>query len=510
MISLLSRALTSDVPNGDENTATCPPLISSQPANSLTWATRLDDENDASSQSVLGDHIVNHKENTGETPTQNQIDEIIEYRRQLWSVMMTGLMLGFLGMHLMVVRPVKQHVAVLERQLFGIRNEMDQLVGSSGVVAHSNTLLSRLNRQEELTLKGRAALSDINDFRQKVVEQSDQMGSALASIDQITTLQDALIAQRQMSEPAMETLHEMIEVQNHLGQAAGATEEAEDALRQLVSLKNRALAEIIDADLAESGLQQIIDLKLNVIAEADSIKKIQPQLREMSSTIRNVVRDASDVAEAREITRNLVSLKDEVINRGGDTQLARQNMQQLFSLRNDLVIDGAVDMDVAYTNLDRLLILHDDLGAERIDFDVAGQNLESLFNMHAQLTRRSRQVASQQNDSKVAVEAVQIDGIDQGQPATAAITGPWQAISQMIELSGVSMPTADDVFEVAQQMAIEANSINDEIEHHPSTKKQIMVRPVSRPVFKRELRFPELEFETDLFDRIDEDPIDID
>ena len=100
--------------------------------------------------------------------------DVVELRKHMWAMLATGLVIGFLVMHLVIERPLQRRMNALRKEMATLQQDTINLAGNSmnGYVTEVNNLLSHLKSQQSQIKTARTALKDIRQFRTEVIRAS--------------------------------------------------------------------------------------------------------------------------------------------------------------------------------------------------------------------------------------------------------------------------------------------------------------------------------------------------
>lgn len=412
--------------------------------------------------------------------------------------MVAGLAIGFILMHLIVVRPMRRQMEGLRSDVAAVHGEMQELVGARDDVWKTNNLLTDLRKQQWLVDDARKSLQTIKQFGIAVNASSDISRQTIAAIDELRQVQESLVGQRDLTDPASQALDELFSLQDRLIDQQITSFEAENALDQLLSLKHQMLSEALDAEIAETSLDRLTDLKARVMTESDHIDAARRGLNQLASLKNNIIQESDDLDTAQRATDELLSLKERIAIRGGGTNSASQNVDRLIALRDGLIGDNmagifaaasnaekliklksrinagsygvvaarttarqmtellddvansSVDVDTARKNIERLTVLHDGLSSEELDFTTAGYNLERFLQLtssrpeHNVATVRARKPMEllAERASRFEMPSVSLNGLS-GDVLTivvgqSVVGRAVQAIAPLVRIAGAS------------------------------------------------------------------------
>ena len=97
-----------------------------------------------------------------------------------------GLAVGYIGMHLTIVRPLQKEMGELKDNVAVLERGVEELVGVRDQVWRTNTLLSGLTSQQKQVDHARQALQSISQFRSDVEAESREIPAARDALGQIS------------------------------------------------------------------------------------------------------------------------------------------------------------------------------------------------------------------------------------------------------------------------------------------------------------------------------------
>ncbi len=301
-------------------------------------------------------------------------------------MMILALTIGFLGMHLMLVRPLKKELDLVRRGMEDMQDQVQQLAGTSDGVWDANSLLAALRNQQQNMEQARLALDEFESFRSSVQSlrtavqsETAKANEAVAGMARLRTLSESLVSQSDMTAPATRALEQLLSLQDRLIDQQASIVEATRAIDRLGVLKQRALSEVVDADAAEANLDQLAELKFQLICQADRVEEAMANLKRLAAMKNIIVQETDDLDTAMGQTDQLLALKERIVIRGGNTQSARDSIERLLTLRDSLLEENVVGLDEARDHAQKLVALKDLINSE-------GTGVEAAWSIAARLS----------------------------------------------------------------------------------------------------------------------------
>ena len=413
---------------------------------------------------------------------------LAEMRRSLWSMLAVGLAVGYIGMHLAVVRPLQRQMDGLHGQISTLEQGMEQLAGVRDNVWKTNTLLSSLATQQKQVDHARQALQTISRFRTDVESEAARTAAAQTALADMGSLQGRLIDSARETTAAGEALAGLTSVQERLQAAAeGSTravtslegmlllqdmligeedridlaarsldraarlhgdivaegesvEPARRALAEIVGIKQLAQAEVLDAGLAESALRRLGSLKQTLVEQAEGLSEARQTASGLIALKSTIHQESDDLESAREAADELLVLKDQLVVRGAGTHTASQNADRLFTLRDRLASTDGAQLETAETNLGGLIEMQGRLAAETDQLADALLMIETISDLQQELKRH---VSAFQGIRRDLVELMLLEN---------SIAQAVRVVEPLISLSNLRRLNPEDVRAAARDM----------------------------------------------------------
>lgn len=347
-----------------------------------------------------------------------------------------GLALGFLGVYVTSVLPMKRQMETMQQEMASVNIRMAELVSAKSDVWQTSDLLTSLRSQQRQIEEARTSLSTIRQFRSDVTREVARTDEALGSLELLGALQDTLISQSDLSGRAADALDEMAALQERMILEQTSADDMRNAVNELVAIKQLLIAESADTDLAESALRQLANLKFEMIGEVGGIADARSALGDFIDLKDSILEESADLESAQLSADHLFDLKDELVIRGGNTHAARSNARRLMGIRDALAeADGT---ESAQANLSMLLSMKDNLSGRTSEVAAAIETLEILTDFHGELVA---QVDSLQGIRRDLMEIALLE---------STVGRAVRIIQPLVQLGNIRRLNEDDVREAAR------------------------------------------------------------
>lgn len=338
-----------------------------------------------------------------------------------WSMLFVGLAVGFLGMDLMVRRPMMRELARVRVELSTVERDMEELVGVRNQVWETNNLLTSLKSQYRQLEDARVCVTAMEQLRKEIEAEAEHTAAAFNRLDRLVGLQNRVLSNSANIETAEEQFERMMTMQEQVVLAGQRTEQAVDSIRGLLKVREAAQVAGSDIDSALATVKQFGALKEQIFRESEGVEVAETEVEEVFATarrfnelkaeiflhgegldaarehvaglaaIKNDVFNASgDTAQAHEAARRMIALKNDINGEADGILEAQQHADDLFTLKNDIVQNGG-DTQTAFQHTDRLFSLRDRLNAD-MDLDNAESKLTQLVSIQNTLNSQTGEV----------------------------------------------------------------------------------------------------------------------
>ncbi len=279
-----------------------------------------------------------------------------------WSMLLLGVAVGFLGVHLVFVRPTLQQLDQLHREVGGLKRHLLDLSGQTARARQSDSLLAALVDQgrraseatravaelqqlqddltetlatEQRTLqRGREALAKLADVQTRIWQTSRQTQDAAGALAQVTEIQQQLIDGQPLTDQAHLAWMGMTELRTRLLAYEDQTAPAFKVLETMNALRQRLIDQAADVPAAEGVLTQLAELTQDVAGLEESTAAARFACEQLAALPQEVIACGATQQEAAEVFQQMTDLIEQAANQDAITQEARQVQNDLMSLRD--------------------------------------------------------------------------------------------------------------------------------------------------------------------------------
>lgn len=370
-----------------------------------------------------------------------------------WSMLFVGLAIGFLGMDIMVRRPMIRELARVRSEVSTVEQDMEELVGVKNQVWETNNLLTSLKSQYRQLEDARLSVTAMEQLRKEVDAESEKTDGAFAKFDRMVALQNSVLKNTRNVDVAQNNLDRLVTMQDQVVLAGQRTKQAEESVSGLLRVREAALVEAADIDSAMAAVrefgslkdrivseseglhvaasdleatfvnvQELIDLKDQILHDGgeidvardevdaafasvrefgalrDQILKsgegldvAQTHVTEFTALKNDIFNEAANVADARRTAREFFALSSDIRAEADGVIDAQMTAEDLFTLKNDIVENGG-NTKTAFSNAERLFSLRNTLNSD-MDLDGAAGNLDQLVSIQDTIHKQTREVA---------------------------------------------------------------------------------------------------------------------
>jgi hypothetical protein len=418
-----------------------------------------------------------------------------------WSMLFVGLAIGFLGMDIMVRRPMMRELASVRTELLSVEHDMEELVGVRNQVWETNNLLTSLKSQYRQLEDARVSMSALAQLCTEIETGAGHTSVAFAKLDRLVGLQNAVLRNSENVESAEVSLDRMVAMQGQLVESGENTGSAIAAIDQLVKVRDAAQLEIAKIDSAYDAVQKFGQLKQQIIANGEGLDVAQDHVAALAAIKNDVFNEAANVPAAHEAARNMIALKNDINEKSEGLDTAKTTADELFSLKDAVVAKGG-NTEAAFANTERLFTLRDALVADA-DLDSAEGNLNKLVGIQNTLNRQTAEVAD-------AVETLEVltDLNDELQNQVTTIDGMRKSLLDVVLMESTVRKVADILEPLAELSNLRRLSSSEMREAARLIMDQRTSRVAARPTESASKSAPKLILnEKELF--TDEQPKDI-
>jgi hypothetical protein len=351
-----------------------------------------------------------------------------------WSMLFVGLAIGFLGMDIMVRRPMMRELASVRTELSSVERDMEELVGVRNQVWETNNLLTSLKSQYRQLEDARVSMSALTQLRTEIEEEAGHTTAAFAKLDRLVGLQNAVLRNSDNVESAEVSLDRMVAMQGHLVDSGENTSDAISAINQLVKVRDAAEVQMAKIDNAYDVVQKFGELKQQIMANGEGLDIAQEHVAALAAIKNDVFNESNDVAAAHEAARNMIALKNDINDKSEGLETAKLTAQELFTLKDALIAEA--DLDSAEGNLTQLVGIQDTLNRQSAEVADAVETLEVLTDLNDEL---QTQVTTIDSMRKSLLDVVLMESTVR---KVAGILEPLAELSNLRRLSSSEMREA--------------------------------------------------------------------
>jgi hypothetical protein len=418
-----------------------------------------------------------------------------------WSMLFVGLAVGFLGMDIMVRRPMMRELASVRTELSSVERDLEELVGVRNQVWETNNLLTSLKSQYRHLEDARVSMSALAQLRSEIEAEATHTTAAFSKLDRLVGLQNAVLRNSDNVESAEVSLDRMVVMQGHLVQSGENTGNAVAAINQLVKVRDAAQLEVAKIDSAYAAVKKFGELKQQIISNGEGLDIAQDHVAALAAIKNDVFNEAGDVPAAHAAARSMIALKNDINEKSDGLDEAKLTAKELVSLK-DAVISKGGNTETAFANTERLFTLRDALIAEA-DLDSAEGNLNQLVGIQETLNGQTAEVAD-------AVETLEVltDLNDELQAQVTTIDGMRKSLLDIVLMESSVRKVAGILQPLAELTNLRRLSSSDMREAARTIMDQRTSRIAARPAESVRKTAPKLKLnDVELF--TDEQPRDI-
>lgn len=304
-----------------------------------------------------------------------------------WSMMFAGLAVAFLGMDIMVRRPMMRELTQVRSELAGVERDMEELVGVRNQVWETNNLLTGLKSQYRQLEDARLSVAAMAQLRKEVDAEAKKSGEAFSSLDRLVAVQNAVLTNTSNVETAQDTLEGMIAMQKRAVEGGEGTTAAVEAIEGLIDIRDAATMDMVTIDRAAASIAQLDKLKTQILSSSEGTEFAQTEVDRLFATVRTfgdlrneILESGEGVEDAQKSLFEFVSLKNELFNESSNIDFARDAARQLIAVKNELNATSS-DIATAQTSADELITLKDTIASKGGNTETAFRNTGKLFGL---------------------------------------------------------------------------------------------------------------------------------
>jgi len=326
--------------------------------------------------------------------------DLLEAAKRLnWRLVFTGITVGVIGMHLLVVRPLSSQIEAIHHDMVVLQEGMKELAGSRNDVWQTNDLLTALELQREKLAETEEAVEAIRTLRQEIEAEAARTRDAMAAVRGMAELQDGVMTVHAGKAEAMDAIEGIAGINRELmAVTAGADEQLagletlRGSLKELALVKEDLIAHSANVDAARDSLDGLAGLKTQVLESGVEVEKARASLASLADLKNQVTEASADVEAVATSADLLIGLKDRIVAGAGSVEMARQNAGELLALHDSLTDEEHLNIADADRNLEGLLTLQSDLAGRRDQIAKSIQTLELLSDFQVTFTEQIGQL----------------------------------------------------------------------------------------------------------------------
>jgi len=294
-----------------------------------------------------------------------------------------------LAVNLSIVRPMKDRMEELQREVVGMQSELQLLVGERDQVRSTNDLLTGLKAQETAFEEARHSLAILRQFREEMSTESQKATEALASMEKLDALQRTVLHYRDLTEPAGKVLSSLIDLQKQLVDQNATADDAIDAVNRLAALKRNVIAEASDSVAADAALGQMANLKTQILTQTADMPTADARAQQLINLKSQIVEKTGDVDLASTALEGILAVKDQLVVRGGQISDALQIAERLLGLRDRLAANS-VKNDAAERSAAQMIAVQKKLEVARPNMAESIKSIETMIDFQHEFEKQVR------------------------------------------------------------------------------------------------------------------------
>jgi len=304
-----------------------------------------------------------------------------------WSMMFAGLAITFLGMDIMVRRPMMRELSQVRTELASVERDMEELVGVRNQVWETNNLLTGLKSQYRQVEDARLSVTAMTQLRKEIDAEAKKTGEAFASLERLVGVQNAVLTNAENVDAAEDTLEGIIAMQKQAVVAGEGTSDAVAAIRGLIEVRDAATMDRSSIERAAASVAQLDKLKTQILISSEGTEFAQTEVDRMFATVRSfgdlrreIIESGEGIEDAQKSLFEIVSLKNELFNESSNVDFARDAARRLIAVKNELNATSS-DIGAAQTAAGELIVLKDTIADKGGNTKTAFANTGKLFGL---------------------------------------------------------------------------------------------------------------------------------
>lgn len=284
-------------------------------------------------------------------------NQISEQQRHSWTMLVVGLVVGFIGMYFFVARPMSRELRTMKVEVAQMQSQVQMLAAEGAQVWEANNLLAALRMQQTQLEEARIALQDVKQLREDVVTAADQARLGRDQLKAITELQNRLIMEQPSVEIAGRALDDISLLNERLCRGQETTQEAAVAFDKIRDLEDDLCAQDAWIADAETAVQRMIAMQEEIRRQHSGLDDAWASLHHLSVLKDTLLEGAKHVELAQIIADQLLDMQSKLAASGSDSEIAMNRANKLLEL-NETLSQSDLDVETSQVNLEALLQLN--------------------------------------------------------------------------------------------------------------------------------------------------------
>jgi hypothetical protein len=294
-----------------------------------------------------------------------------------------------LAVNLSIVRPMKDRMEELQREVVGMQSQLQLLVGERDQVRSTNDLLTGLKAQETAFEEARHSLATLRQFREEMSTESQKATEALGSMEKLDALQRTVLHYRDLTEPASKVLTSLVDLQKQLVDQNATADDAVDAVNRLAALKRNVIAEASDSVAADAALGQMANLKSQILTQTADMQTADARAQQLINLKSQIVEKSNDIDLASTALEGILAVKDQLVVRGGQFSDALQIAERLLGLR-DRLAENAGKSEAAEKSATRMIEVQKKLAGTHPNLADSIKSIETMIDFQHEFEKQVR------------------------------------------------------------------------------------------------------------------------
>ncbi|HUS40690.1 MAG TPA: hypothetical protein VMX74_14655 [Pirellulales bacterium] len=254
-----------------------------------------------------------------------------------WLVTVTAVVVTLAFAQMSFIRPARQQMARLQREVVSLRSSIDEIAGHSETAASANQLLQQLAQQSAVVAEAADALSEIEDLQQRLTDNAARLNEANRAIAAMAQLRRDVQQNKATIQGASEVLAAMHELQDNILRNADETSEAQAVSYDLLALKQQLINEGRRVSSAQSALEQLIGIRTELDAQGADIELADQRAEGLIDLKNKVVSRTDDLVGSIETFERAMDLQQQFHQASEAFVDMRRMMTEMVILRSNVV-----------------------------------------------------------------------------------------------------------------------------------------------------------------------------